>query len=319
MLNRLFVDRSLEDSDNYFKAMKAYKLDPEQRFVDVKNRIGLNASSSYAQMYFANRGTYKRFRRELDLHFHESNPLNKEYDVLLVTPPNGFPGKKETQRFIHQAMGLGTSGQFAFVSQVQINSKSVLRGAKRLFNIVEERRRKGRKLLIVSYSFGSAFVRVMIDQMQESELSIIKGWLNISGLIFGTPRYDCSDRSRWFGRKDIGERSFSMEQRYFRKGFDTRGIKTVHMLGLKNDSRLSIMAERKREFLKAFGPNDGMIPFGPYQFLNQPVVPLLDQEHFINLSGISSTYLKILSSMVSLLPQAKPARVLDPKTEIDFL
>ena len=316
MITQWFKDRAIDDSENYYKALKSYQLDPNQRFVDVKNRIGLLPSAIYAQMYFANSNIYKRFRRELELHYKESNPYNRDVDILLVSPPNSFISRKDTQKFVHQAMGLGTSGQFALVSHVQINSNNVLSGAKRLFNIVDERRRQGRKVLLVSHSFGSAFVRVMLDQMLGSEIVNIKGWLNLSGLIFGSPRFHCSDKKNWLNRSNIAQRSFSMEQTYFRNSFDTRGIKTVHILGLKNDSTLSSQQVKEREMIKAFGPNDGVIPFSQYQFLQQPVLPLLDQGHNIDLGAISSTFLRTLSSMVSILPQ-KPMK--SDSQSLDFL
>ncbi len=300
MLGSFFKNRELESTDAYYQARRAYDIDPDQDFVRVKNRIGLAGAMVYAQIYFSNQNRYKRFRREIELHKENSNRLNRDFDVLLVLPPRGSLTQPVIQQMKRQSMGLATSAGFSFVSQAQLNTDRVIHGAKRLHQLILEKKRQNRKVLLVSFSFGSAFVRVMLDKSEASDLTPIKGWMNLSGLIFGSPRFDCSNKVRMFFNTTPSQRTFSCEQNHFKNKIHNHKIKTVHFLGLK--SSLSNNEWRDREKLRAWGPNDGVIPFSPYQSLQQPVIPLLDQGHVIDLSKLSMTFIQTLSSMVSTLP-----------------
>lgn len=302
MIKELFFNDGSADSDNYYQALRAFRIDPNQNFIDVKSRIGLGPATAYAQMYFANLKSYKRLRRELELHQRESNPANRGVDILIVLPPHGTIPRSSLTNFLRQSMGLCTSGQFALISHAQINTDRVVSGAQRLSRLILEKRKNKRKLLIVSYSFGSAFVRVMLDRLEAEDLSPIKGWFNISGLIFGSPRFHCSDRRGILNAMSTSQRSFSSQQNYFHGPLNTRGIKTVHALGIHNGTQLSFRNDRKREYLRAWGPNDGLISFASYQKLDQPVIPLFDQSHEINLAPMASTFVRTLSSMVSTVP-----------------
>ena len=302
MIKELFLTDSQEDPNNYYQAMRAWKIDPNQEFIKVKGRIGFWPSQTYAQMFFAESRLYKKLRRELELHQRESNPANHDHDVVIVLPPQKALSKTSIQQFLRQSMGLCTVGQFAFVSHAQVNSDRVISGAKSLSRIISEKRKSGRKLLIVSYSYGSAFVRVMLDRLTPEERAPIKGWLNISGLIFGSPRFHCSDRFSLINSTSSWQRSFSSEQNYLTAPLNTYGIKTVHFLGVKGGANLSYREKKKRESLKAWGPNDGVVSFSPYQRLDQPVLPLFDQGHEVDLRPLASTFVRTLSSMVSTLP-----------------
>ena len=319
MFERFFRDRSLNDSESYYSALKSFKIDPQQNLIDCKNRLGLQAATHYAQLYFTHHNRYKRLRREIELHRQESNPLNREVDVFIVTPPEKTIAKSSVRRFLRQSMGLCMSGQFAYVTPAQLHTDRVLLGAKRLYKLIEEKRKKQRKCIIVSYSFGSAFVRVMLDNMTKEEASTIKGWANVSGLIFGSPLFHCSDKKSLFYNVTGAQRSFSSEQRYFNSRLNTKGVKTVHFLGLKCDSGLGYQEWKRREALKAWGPNDGIIPYEPYRHVEQPVIPLIDQGHGIDLAGISSTFIRLLSSMVSTLPPTVKKIEYSENKNLDFI
>ncbi len=304
MIREMLGSTSLNEAEDYFRALKSYQVDPAQDFQRVKGRIGLMASITYAQMFFTNQNTYKRLRRELDLHQRESNPLNQQFDVLIVLPPRGTLNKRALENFRKQSLGLSMSAGFAHVSHAQLNSDRVLHGAHRLLKLVAEKKSANRKLIIVSYSYGSAFVRAMLDQCQADEISHVKGWVNLSGLIFGSPLFDCSDKRGLLSRTSAAQRTFSSEQRYFLRPLQTHHLKVVHFLGMKNSESLSRREYRERERLRAWGPNDGVVCFSRYQKLEQPVVPLGDQGHLLNLAYFSSTFVRTLSSIVSTIPMA---------------
>lgn len=300
MLGSFFKNRELESTDAYYQARRSYQMDPLQSFTKVKNRIGLAGSIVFSQIYFSEQVLYKKFRREIELHRNVTNSLNQDFDVLIVLPPRGSFNTAIVQHMLRQTMGLATSAGFAFVSQAQLNTDRVIHGAKRLHQMILEKKRQGRKVILVSHSFGSAFVRVMLDKSDPKDLDGIQGWVNVSGMIFGSPLYDCSNKVKMFFSSTPSQRTFSVEQSHFKNRLRRQKFKTVHFLGLK--SQMSPAEWRDRERLRAWGPNDGMIPYEPYKHLNQTVVPLLDQGHLVDLNQISFTFVRTLSSMVSTLP-----------------
>ncbi|MEO0337487.1 MAG: hypothetical protein AAF202_13920, partial [Pseudomonadota bacterium] len=129
MLGNLFKEKSLDFADAYYQARRSFKINPQQDFISVKNRIGLTAATTYAQIYFSGLSRYKKFRRELDLHSQEINRKNHEFDVLIVIPPRGLIPQRLTQQMLRQTMGLATSAGFSYVSHAQLNSDRVLDGA----------------------------------------------------------------------------------------------------------------------------------------------------------------------------------------------
>ncbi len=302
MLGSLFKDRELESTEAYYQARRAFEIDPDQDFLRVKSRIGLAGALVYAQMYFSNQSRYKRFRRQIELHKNSSNSLNQEHDVLLVLPPRGTLPNEVIQEMLRQSMGLSTSAGFAYVTHAKLNSDRVIDGARRLHKLILEKKKLNRKVIMVSFSYGSAFVRVLLDQSSQQDLSPLRGWVNLSGLIFGSPLYNCSNKMSVFFKSTPSQRTFSCEQKHFKVPMKSQKFKSVHFLGLK--SSLTGVEWRHREKLRAWGPGDGFIPFAPYRKLDHTVVPLLDQGHVINLNQMSMTYIRTLSSMVSTLPMA---------------
>lgn len=299
--NLLFSKPKVVESDIYYQALKAYQIDPDQDFVRVKNRIGLECAYSYAQLYFAGTMGMKRFRRELELHNKEYNQLNSQYDIIVVEPPTHFLRKQLVQKTVRQYSILARSAGFGMVSPSHLDADNAIDGGRRLFKLIDEKRKNGRKVILISFSYGSAFVRVMLDHMESHDVDTIKGWLNISGLIFGSPRFHCSDKKSFFGVSKA-LRSFSSEQRYFVAPFDPKGIKVVHALGFNAFQNLSRTEVRAREYLRAWGPNDGLIPFADYQKLTGPVLTAPGQNHLIDVSSMASTFVRSLSSMVSTIP-----------------
>ena len=233
MLGNLFKEKSLDYADAYYQARRSFQIDPNQDFISVKNRIGLVSATTYAQIYFSNLNRYKKFRRELDLHSQTMNAKNHDYDVLIIVPPRGSVPQRVIQHMIRQTMGLSTSAGFSFVSTARLNTDRVLHGAKRLKNLILEKKKAGRKLILVSHSFGSAFVRVMLDNSESHEVEHVKGWVNLSGLVFGSPLFNCSDKKTLLNSTTPSQRTFSSEQKYFRGTPNIHQLKVVHFLSYR--------------------------------------------------------------------------------------
>jgi len=316
LLRSLFFKSEYSEAESYYQALRCFRRDPDQDFAAVKRHLGLDVATIYAQLYFQNQKNHQRFRREIELHSGEYNQLNSQIDVLVVAPSQKMLPSHLIKQLSKQASSLATSAGFMYVTQAQLHSNNVLEGARRLQRILRDKSKQGRQVILVSFSFGSAVVRVLLDHLSTSETKMIKGWLNASGLIFGTPRFHCSDKKSFYNSVNIDMRSFSCEQTYFQKPLDTKGIKTVHMLAVKLPKDMMLIEQRNCSFLKAWGPNDGLVPFRDYQNLQAPVIPVMGQNHLIDFASVASLYVRSLSSMVSTLPQQK--RFL-PEPKIKFV
>ena len=297
-------EKETESTYAYYQACQAYDKDPDQDFISIKNQWGLMASLLYAQMYFSNLESYKRFRRELALYpfsFREMNRKRRNYDMWLILSPTGLGDQKTNQRILRQIQGLAVSGGFSSVRQVVLPGDSVLSGAQHLRKLVQQQKSLGRKLILVSHSFGSAFVRVMLDNTSKDDLELVRGWLNLSGLIFGSPLFHCSDRSdrsTRFSSTPPLQASFSMEQKYFLGEPKTHHLEVLHFLGVSHeDEILGPLALKNRERLKAWGPSDGTLCFEPFRKLGNMVVPLINQGHELDVSLFPMTFLASLSPM----------------------
>lgn len=305
MLKSLFFKSEHSEAESYYRALKSFRRDPNQDFAAVKRHLGLDVATTYAQFYFQNQKTQQRFRREVELHAGDYNQLNSQFDVLIVAPSQKMQPSHLIKQITKQASSLATSAGFKYVTQAQLHSNNVLESARRLQRVLLDKSKKGRQVLLVSFSFGSAVVRVLLDHLNSSETKMIKGWLNASGLIFGTPRFHCSDKKSFYNAVSLDMRSFSCEQSYFKKPLDTKGIKTVHMLAIKQPKDMTLVEQRNCSFLKAWGPNDGLVPFRDYQKLQAPVMPIMGHSHLIDFASVATLYVRSLSSMVSTLPQQK--------------
>ncbi len=309
--NLLGLTRRNETPENsYYKAIKAYKNNPQQDFSRLRAEIGLAAATEYAHIYFSNLKTNLKFKRELEIHSFEYNQLNSQVDVIIVPPPRALISDEAYKRYIKPLSALVTSCGFAHVSILDLKVDSVLEGARGLHKQVQEKIRGSKKFIIISTSYGSGIVRTMMDHASQQELSAIKGWINLSGLIFGSPRFHCSDKTFWPQKNSRLQRSFSSEQTYFLSPFKDYGIRTVHFLGLQLGSEPS-ENRSEREFLKAWGPNDGLVPFYRYQNLSQPVVSFANEGHWISIVDHASLFVKTLSSMVSVIPVDKRALTIE--------
>jgi hypothetical protein len=303
VLKSLFMKSDVAGPDTYYQAVKAFQRNPNMDFASVKRYHGMAVAYHYAQLYFTSQKSYGRFRREIDLHSDRGyNQLNNLFDVLVVPPPASLIKPYISQRLTKQAVSLAIGAGFGQSSQLQLESANALEGARRLLRVLQERHDKARPLLLVSYSFGSTFVRILLDQASSEDLRWVKGWVNVSGLVYGSPRYHCSDRFFLSNPMTRDLRSFSCEQKYLQKSFDTHGIKTLHFLGLKSPSLMNFTEWRNCNYLRAWGPNDGLVPLSHYQKVSGPVVPIMNQTHLIDFGEMASLYVRSLSSMVSTLP-----------------
>lgn len=304
LLKRLFGQKNQNiESDSYMRALREYKKLSSQDFNNVQKRLGLDGATCFSHLYFSGTSYFKRFKKELELHSMEYSLDNNDHEIIIVVPDSRLGNELQNDRLVQQIIKHSIGSGFLEVTRVDLKSISAIDGARQLAKYLKERKKR-RKVILASFSHSSASVRIMLDQLESDSLSKIKGWVNIAGLIFGSPLYFCSKkRSGIFGKNVELMRSYSSEQKYFLKPLRESSVKTVHFIGTKVSSQMGIVEKRRYGFLKPWGPNDGMIAFSSYQRLKAPVVSVMGQGHFIDLDSVEITFKRSLCSIVGLVPK----------------
>ena len=126
-----------------------------------------------------------------------NSELNKEIHLLIVPPPSGVSERQYRAQSIPAIERIAYSCGFLRVRQLLLKEETVVEGALKLKRVLQRSQREGKKVVIVSFGEGSAYVRYCMDQAPDIH-QFVKGWLNLSGLIFGSPFYNCSNRKRLF-------------------------------------------------------------------------------------------------------------------------
>ena len=277
------------------QALRFFKTNPNEDFVKVKDSMGIEVATFYAHFYFSNQQSFKNFRHGLKFYSEGMDPIHSQYDVLLVMPPSSLLNKKKVAFVSRCCSLLAVSAGFRSVSHAHLETNSVLDGASDLREIILKRQKTGSRLVLVSFSYGSAFLRVALDLLGSDGINFVKGWFNISGLVFGSPRFYGSGRSFYYDYLTSDRSDFSSEHKYFSSNWDSP-VKTVHVLAMGGRTFLE---KSHRNLLEQWGPNDGLICFADYQKVRDPVISLPGQDHFVDMRAIDSVYIRSLSSMVN--------------------
>lgn len=148
---------------------------------------------------------------------------------------------------------------------------SVEEGARVLAAEIARHSRSGKEIILVgSSAAGPAIQLALGERLGEKELSSIKAWLNLGGILQGSPLVDFSEKrpQRWW---------FDLVIRY--KGWDKKAIRSMgtvasrkrfsrlqlqsdivvfNYMGIPLSGQLSQHAEAGYRILRSYGPNDGL-------------------------------------------------------------
>lgn len=303
LFRKLFTPNQSLEADHYMRGLKEYRLNPELDFIKVQKKVGLDSASCYAHSYFTHSKAMQKLHRLLELQSLEYSLDNKNYEILMILPDPRLGNEQKNIKLSQQVARLAVGCGFHEVRQVILNTMSAIEGARQIYSQVNKGNK--RKVILVSMLHSSASVRLMLDQLSPIAASSIHAWVNISGLVFGSPHYFCSDKPKsFFNRQSESLRSFSSEQKYFLNNFNPGHVKCIHFLGIKVSEQMSVAQKRKYWALKPWGPNDGLVHFLSYQRLQDPVISAFGQDPHIDLETISSTFMRSLCSLVGILPKS---------------
>ena len=170
---------------------------------------------------------------------------------------------------------------------------SVEKNAEVLALEIVRRNRSGKKMLLVgASSAGPAIHLALVESLGKKELGSIKAWLNLGGILQGSPLIDYLQLRPqrwlfnlvvWFKGWDKGS-ILSMETSQSRSRFQRLQIDTdifvVNYLGIPLSGQLSQYSKAKYPLLKADGPNDGLTLLTDVIAPNSLTIVALGNDHF---------------------------------------
>ena len=307
MLGFNFSNSKESAEKSYSKALSLFQKSPGLSFVEALVAIGASAAREFARLAFANKVESKTFLRQSIKLPRPNYEALRNLTVLVVTNSQSPRDLAHNKAFYEGAQRLFSAMHLASVKHVSFDQASVIAGSRRLSNIVDQMQSKQRRLLLVSNSFGSASTRVMADSMDDSALASLLGWVNIGGLINGSPQFHCSDQDSKIRPQAEALRSHSSEQSFFRRPMNLATIPSLHFLGFAPSESLWTREGRRYHSILSHGPNDGYIPYDHYRLLNQPVIPVHGFGHHIPFAAAREAIFGFLSSLSFTSRLASPS------------
>ncbi len=171
---------------------------------------------------------------------------------------------------------------------------SVTDVANHLFNKISQYSRYPKDIIIVgASSAGPAIHLVLADKLKVDHQSNIKAWLNIGGILRGSPIIDYYQQwpqSLIFNiivwLKDWNkEKIYSMSAKISRKRFAMLGdinnnLVVINYMGLSLSGQLSKYSRDNYSLLTPEGPNDGLTPIADIIAPNSSTIVAIGSDHF---------------------------------------
>jgi len=294
------LETSESDEGRYQAVLSEIEANPNQKLSGIQRKLGLDGATHFHYLQMLGQHRAKAFRSLIRERKQDFSLSHQDIDFLIVRGPKGIQGaaqKKTAQGLVKLAREAG----FKKVDVFQPDNPSLLSGSLELKSIIKKRRERGRQLFICSFSFGSAYFRYALDQGNREFFNHILGWLNLSGMVYGSPRFQLDKKKHWYlAKRSEFLRSFSCENKYFARPVADHIPCTVSFLSSRLSGSMTSGEKKHYHGLRHWGPNDGWICFNDYETMPGFVIPLWGQKHFLNPGRESVILQKTIGYLVEL-------------------
>jgi len=148
---------------------------------------------------------------------------------------------------------------------------SVEEGANVLAAEIARHARSGKKIILVGSSSAGPVIQLALgERLDEQELSSIKAWLNLGGILQGSPLVEYFEKrpQRWWfdlvvwykgwDKKAIRSMGTAASRRRFSRLHLHSDIVVLNYMGIPLSGQLSRYARAGYWILRSYGPNDGL-------------------------------------------------------------
>jgi hypothetical protein len=262
--------------------------------------ISREFSVDFASLFFASRLLSDGCNKEINQSFAQYLDNQKAFDVdtsaylVLFVPGWDYAetGHVTGADFAKPRKLLTAFGIESYLVKLPPTG-SVERNAEVLAADIARRAPSGKRIVIAgASSAGPAIHLALGDLVGKNELSSIKGWFNLGGLLQGSPLIDYVESApqRWLFNLIAWFKGWSRESilsmgtipsrsRFHRLQIDA-DIFVVNYLGIPLSGQISRHSEDKYPLLKAHGPNDGLTLLTDAIAPNSLTIVALGSDHF---------------------------------------
>lgn len=168
---------------------------------------------------------------------------------------------------------------------------SVERNATVLASEIARRSRSGKKIILASASSAGPAVQLVLGEMlSERDQHSVKAWLNLGGILQGSPLVDYLEARPWlfspivwlkgWEKEAIRSMSTSRSRSRFARLDMGSGILVVNYLGIPLSGQLSRFSRDNYPILSSDGPNDGLTLLADAIAPNSLTIVAVGSDHF---------------------------------------
>ena len=242
-------------------------------------KISQAFSVDFAALFLADRLLNNDCNKDLNQHFERyvknkatvDSTAASSYQVLFVPGWDYVKNGHESGADFAKPRELATKFGLENYLVPLPSTGSVEEGADVLAAEIVRHSRSRKKIIIVGSSAAGPVVQLALgERLDEKERSSIKAWLNLGGILQGSPLVDYSQKrpQRWWfdfvvwykgwDKKAIRSMGTTASRKRFSRLQLDSDIVVLNYMGIPLSGQLSQNAEAGYRILRSYGPNDGL-------------------------------------------------------------
>jgi hypothetical protein len=259
-------------------------------------------SVDFAALFLADRLLNNRCNKDLNQRFERylkddtavDASIASSYQILFVPGWDYVKNGHKTGADFAKPRELATKSGFENYLVMLPPTGSVEEGANVLAAEITRHNRSGKNILLVGTSSAGPVIHLALGELlDEKELRSIKTWLNLGGILRGTPFIDYFERrpQRWLFNFYIWLKGFDKEailsmgtapsRRRFSSLHLDSDIVVINYMGIPLSGQLSQYSGTGYRMLRSDGPNDGLALLTDEIAPGSLTVIALGSDHFI--------------------------------------
>lgn len=271
----------------------------------VLKKIANDYSVDFAALYLADRLQYDAKNRQIQQNFNQLLENKQSALKTIETAASSYlilfvpgwdyvaNGRATGADFVEPRRLVTNLGIENYLVEVPPNG-SVSDISIKLVLELEKYSQLGKNIVIVgASSAGPAIYLTLAEKLTKAQQSTIKAWLNLGGILRGSPLIDYYQRfpQNLLFNTAVGvkgwdkEKIMSMSTKVSRARFEklagiSKDITVINYMGLSLSGQLSIHSKERYPLLMSEGPNDGLTLLADIIAPNSSTIVALGSDHF---------------------------------------
>lgn len=257
---------------------------------DIQRAQGYDVAAWVLYKALRDNPTFQNFSSFVEERKDRYAPRNKDITVVILTH-NPWVSEKENQDYQWRLKNIAADGGFDYAVPEIPYRRSLFANAYRYQEYLK--RFEGRKVIFLTHSLAGLELRWLLEKSQKLNIDLV-GWLNLSGLIYGTSLPPSSNdwffsAQRYLYNSHPVLPEVSRSNSYCYKDLNIpKDLPLVSVVGFSPSKHFNLAEARRNREMKFWGPHDGFVTLADY--LNAPGVvwPIWHEGHYIQVEGYKS-------------------------------